>query len=161
MIKQEEKDKIFLRQAIALAIENVESGKGGPFGAVIVKNNEIVATGTNIVTSTHDPSAHAEISAIRNACKKLNTFHLEDCVMYSSCEPCPMCLGAIYWAHLDRLVFAADKKQAEVAGFDDDFIYKEMELPYIKRKLVTIQTLKIEGDAPFNAWIKSENKIIY
>ncbi len=161
MIKQEEKDKIFLRQAIALAIENVELGKGGPFGAVIVKNNEIVATGSNVVTLTHDPSAHAEISAIRNACKKLNTFHLEDCVMYSSCQPCPMCLGAIYWAHLDRLVFAADKKQAEAAGFDDDFIYKEMELPYNKRKLVTIQTLQVEGDTPFNAWIKSENKIIY
>lgn len=161
MITQENQDKIFLKQAIALAVENVKSKQGGPFGAIIVKDNQIIATGTNIVTRSNDPSAHAEISAIRNACKKLNTFHLEDCTLYSSCEPCPMCLGAIYWAHIKRLVFAADKIQAAEAGFDDSFIYKEIELPYSKRKIDTLHTLQTEGNTPFEAWIASENKITY
>lgn len=161
MFSQEEQDKLFLKQAIDLAIENVLSEKGGPFAALIVKNNQIIATGTNIVTSTNDPSAHAEISAIRAACKKLKTFQLEDCVIYSSCEPCPMCLGAIYWAHIKRLVFAADKKQAAAAGFDDDFIYKELDLPYHQRTLETSYHLKTEGNAPFEVWINNENKITY
>ncbi|NLJ81517.1 MAG: nucleoside deaminase [Bacteroidales bacterium] len=161
MITQENQDKIFLKQAIALAVENVKTKQGGPFGAIIVKDNQVIATGTNIVTQSNDPSAHAEISAIRNACKKLNTFHLEDCTLYSSCEPCPMCLGAIYWAHIKRLIFAADKTQAAEAGFDDSFIYKEIELPYNKRKIDTLHCHEMEGNAPFEAWIASENKITY
>ena len=139
----------------------MKKGKGGPFGAIIVKNNKIIAKG-NVVTSKNDPSAHAEISAIRAACKKLKTFHLKDCTIYSSCEPCPMCLGAIYWAHLERLVFAADKKQAAEAGFDDDFIYKELNLSYSKRKIPTLRyDMEEESKEPFMAWLNNENKIKY
>lgn len=162
MSTKENRDKEFLQQAIDLAVENVKKGKGGPFGAIIVKDNKIIAKGTNVVTSKNDPSAHAEISAIRAACKKLKTFHLKDCTIYSSCEPCPMCLGAIYWAHLERLVFAADKKQAAEAGFDDDFIYKELNLSYSKRKIPTLRyDMKEESKEPFMAWLNNENKIKY
>ncbi|MGI6291118.1 MAG: nucleoside deaminase [Bacteroidales bacterium] len=162
MSTKENRDKKFLQQAIDLAVENVKKGKGGPFGAIIVKNNKIIAKGTNVVTSKNDPSAHAEISAIRAACKKLKTFHLKDCTIYSSCEPCPMCLGAIYWAHLERLVFAADKKQAAEAGFDDDFIYKELNLSYSKRKIPTLRyDMEEESKEPFMAWLNNENKIKY
>lgn len=162
MSTKENRDKKFLQQAIDLAVENVKKGKGGPFGAIIVKNNKIIAKGTNVVTSKNNPSAHAEISAIRAACKKLKTFHLKDCTIYSSCEPCPMCLGAIYWAHLERLVFAADKKQAAEAGFDDDFIYKELNLSYSKRKIPTLRyDMEEESKEPFMAWLNNENKIKY
>lgn len=161
MFTQEEQDKIFLKQAIDLATENVITQKGGPFAALIVKNNQIVATGTNVVTVSNDPTAHAEITAIRIACEKLNTFYLDDCVIYSSCEPCPMCLGAIYWAHLNRLVFAANKHQAAKVGFDDDFIYKEIALDYSDRKLHTIQRCSEESDSPFKMWVQNENKINY
>ncbi|HOF16201.1 MAG TPA: nucleoside deaminase [Bacteroidales bacterium] len=162
MSTKENRDKKFLQQAIDLAVENVKKGKGGPFGAIIVKNNKIIAKGTNVVTYKNDPSAHAEISAIRAACKKLKTFHLKDCTIYSSCEPCPMCLGAIYWAHLERLVFAADKKQAAEAGFDDDFIYKELNLSYSKRKIPTLRyDMEEESKEPFMAWLNNENKIKY
>ncbi|MDD2622816.1 MAG: nucleoside deaminase [Bacteroidales bacterium] len=161
MPTQESIDRKFIQQSIRMAVENVKQQQGGPFAAIIVKNNEIIATGTNVVTTTDDPTAHAEISAIRAACKKLHTFELEDCTIYSSCEPCPMCLGAIYWAHLSRLVFAADKKQAAEAGFDDDFIYKEIDLTYEKRKLITSQILTEEGEAPFEAWRNNDLKITY
>lgn len=161
MFTQEEQDKIFLLKAIELATDNVITQKGGPFAALIVKNNQIIATGTNIVTTSNDPTAHAEITAIRIACEKLNAFYLDDCVIYSSCEPCPMCLGAIYWAHLQRLVFAANKNQAAQAGFDDDFIYKEMALDYSERKLCTIQCCSEESDKPFKTWMQNENKISY
>jgi guanine deaminase len=161
MPTQETIDRKFIQQSIRMAVENVKQQQGGPFAAIIVKNNEIIATGTNVVTTTDDPTAHAEISAIRAACKKLHTFELEDCTIYSSCEPCPMCLGAIYWAHLSRLVFAADKKQAAEAGFDDDFIYKEIDLTYEKRKLITSQILTEEGEAPFEAWRNNDLKITY
>lgn len=161
MPTQETIDRKFIQQSICMAVENVKQQQGGPFAAIIVKNNEIVATGTNVVTTTNDPTAHAEISAIRTACKKLHTFELEDCTIYSSCEPCPMCLGAIYWAHLSRLVFAAGKKQAANAGFDDDFIYKEIDLSYEKRKLITWQILSEEGEAPFEAWRNNDLKITY
>lgn len=161
MPTQETIDREFIQQSIRMAIENVKQQQGGPFAAIIVKNNEIIATGTNVVTTTDDPTAHAEISAIRAACKKLHTFELDDCTIYSSCEPCPMCLGAIYWAHLSRLVFAAGKKQAADAGFDDDFIYKEFELPYNKRKLITSQTLSNEGELPFEEWRNNDLKITY
>jgi guanine deaminase len=154
-------DIFFLQKTIALAKENVLSGKGGPFAAIITKNDEIVATGTNVVTATNDPTAHAEISAIREACKILDNFHLEECTLYSSCEPCPMCLGAIYWAQLKRLVFAADKRQAEKAGFSDAFIYTEIELPHNQRQLDTVQIALPEDNNPFEVWINSDTKREY
>ena len=154
-------DEFFLQKAVELAEENVRTGKGGPFAAVITRNNEIIASGTNIVTNCCDPTAHAEISAIRKACQILNAFHLEDCTLYSSCEPCPMCFGAIYWARLKRLVFAADKHQAEKAGFDDAFIYKEILLPYNQRELETKRIVLQEDNNPFDLWINSNSKIEY
>jgi guanine deaminase len=156
-----QKDIFFLQKTIELAAENVRTGKGGPFAAVITLNNEIFVTATNLVTLCFDPTAHAEIQTIREACQKLNTWKLEDCTLYSSCEPCPMCMGAIYWARLKRLVFAAGKQQAEKAGFDDTFIYKEILLPYNQRKLETEQIVLQEDNLPFNLWINSENKKEY
>jgi len=154
-------DNFFLQKAIELAEENVRIGKGGPFGAIITKNNEIIAQGTNTVTHSNDPTAHAEISAIRNACKKLSSFQLEECTLYASCEPCPMCLGAIYLVRLKRLVFAADKHQAEKAGFDDAFIYKEILLPHNQRKLKTERIVLQEDNIPFDLWLNSITKIEY
>ncbi len=156
-----QEQKIFINQAIELANENVKSGKGGPFGAIIVKNNKVIATAVNTVTATNDPTAHAEINAIRIACDKLNSFQLADCEIYSSCEPCPMCLGAIYWSRAKKLYFAADKNDAANAGFDDSFIYSEIELPIIRRKLST-QLLNIENKLePFQLWQNQQSKIDY
>ncbi len=157
-MKHEEK---FIKLAIELAVKNVESGNGGPFGAVIVKNGKVIATGVNTVTSTNDPTAHAEVNAIRNACKKLNTFQLDECEIYSSCEPCPMCLGAIYWARAKKLYFAANKNDAKDAGFDDSFIYNEIKLPVQKRKLISIPLNPDNKLEPFKLWLKNETKIEY
>lgn len=151
----------YMQLAIDLAQENVNTGKGGPFGAVIVKNGEIVATGANSVTSLNDPTAHAEVTAIRNACKKLDSFQLDDCEIYSSCEPCPMCLGAIYWARPKALYFAADKNDAAKAGFDDSFIYDEIELDYSKRSIKTLQLDINTKLKPFEDWDISELKLAY
>jgi guanine deaminase len=156
----ENKEK-FLQIAIELAKENVEKGNGGPFGAVIVKNGEVIATGSNSVTSQNDPTAHAEVTAIRNACKKLNSFQLDDCEIYSSCEPCPMCLGAIYWARPKALYFAADKNDAAKAGFDDSFIYKEIKLDYSKRHIITKQINIKDKLKPFEIWDVSSLKMEY
>lgn len=155
------KDKEFLQMAIDLAVENVNSGKGGPFGAVITKNGELLATGTNSVTTSNDPTMHAEVAAIRNACGKLNSFQLDGCTIYSSCEPCPMCLGAIYWARPERLVFAASKDDAAEVGFDDSFIYKEIVLDYNQRSIATEQQMNEEGKQPFIVWKNFENKVDY
>ena len=149
-----------MRKAIELAVENVKNG-GGPFGAVIVKNGEIVSTGVNRVTANNDPTAHAEVSAIRAACEKLGTFMLDGCEIYSSCEPCPMCLGAIYWAHIDRLYYGCNKYDAADAGFDDSFIYKELELDASKRRLKTEELLPDEAKVAFEAWKNNESKIEY
>jgi len=154
-------DKKFIQQTIALAVENVEMGKGGPFAALVVKDGMVIATGTNLVTESNDPTAHAEITAIRNACKQLDSFQLDDCTLYASCEPCPMCLGAIYWARPKRLVFAADKQQAAAAGFGDAFIYKELEMNYIERSLPTIHLAEERANLPFELWKKSETKTEY
>jgi guanine deaminase len=154
-------DKIFLQQTVELAMENVRLGNGGPFAAIVVKQNRIIARGTNVVTSSNDPTAHAEIVAIRNACRTLNSFQLDDCTLYSSCEPCPMCLGAVYWSRVKRLVFAADKNQAAEAGFDDAFIYREIVLPYSQRSLITEQITGQSDNDPFDLWLNSENKITY
>ena len=150
----------FMRQAIALAVENVKNG-GGPFGAVIVKDNKVVATGVNRVTANNDPTAHAEVSAIRAACTKLGTFDLSGCVIYTSCEPCPMCLGAIYWAHLDKVYYGADQHDAAKVNFDDSFIYREIELKPDKRSKDFKNILHDEAQAPFDEWRAKDDKIAY
>lgn len=149
-----------MSEAIRLSEENVANG-GGPFGAVIARNGEIVATGVNRVTAKHDPTAHAEVSAIREACEKLGTFDLSGCEIYSSCEPCPMCLGAIYWAHIDRLYFGNDKTDAKEVGFDDSFIYDELALPRDRRKLPTEILLDNEAIKAFNMWRDKTDKVEY
>jgi len=151
----------FMREAIRLSIENVESGSGGPFGAVVVKNGEIIASGTNEVTSSNDPTAHAEVVAIRKACEKLGTFQLESCEIYCSCEPCPMCLGAIYWARPSKIYYANTKADAAEIDFDDDFIYKEIEQPVDNRKLPTTQLLRDEALKAFSLWQTSTRKTEY
>lgn len=149
-----------MREAIALSIENISNG-GGPFGAVIVKDGKIVSTGVNMVTANTDPTAHAEINAIRKASRKLGTYDLSGCQIYSSCEPCPMCLGAIYWAHLDKLYYGNTKTDAKNIGFDDSFIYDEIELKPQNRKILTSQLLPEEAIAAFVAWSQLEDRIKY
>ena len=150
----------FMRKAISLSIQNIERG-GGPFGAVIVKDGRIVATGVNRVTAVNDPTAHAEISAIRKAAKKLGTFSLEGCTLYTSCEPCPMCLGAVYWAHFDRLFYANTKSDAKKIGFDDSFIYDEIELKPSERSIKTVRLLSEEAIRAFEFWNEKDDKIEY
>jgi len=153
--------EILMRKAIKLSIENIDNG-GGPFGAVIAdKNGEIIATGVNRVTSNNDPTAHAEIIAIRTACKKLDTFDLSGYDIYSSCEPCPMCLGAIYWTHIDNLYFGNSKTDAAKINFDDSFIYEEMSLKFNERHLKTEVVLANEAVKAFEKWKKKTDKIVY
>lgn len=149
-----------MRKAIELSVRNVAEG-GGPFGAVIARNGEIVAVGTNRVTPDHDPTAHAEISAIRAAAKKLNTFDLSGCEIYTSCEPCPMCLGAIYWAHLDRMYYGNSKRDAAAIGFDDAFIYSELELSPEERRLKSQVLLPEEALKAFRDWADKIDKVEY
>ncbi|MBS1752628.1 MAG: nucleoside deaminase [Ferruginibacter sp.] len=151
----------FMKEAIRLSINNVEEGKGGPFGAVVVKDGKIIARGVNQVTSNNDPTAHAEVVAIRNACATLNTFQLDDCEIYTSCEPCPMCLGAIYWARPAKLYYANTKEDAAFINFDDKFIYEEIALPVEKRKLFTKQILRSEALEAFKKWEQSTIKKDY
>ncbi|MBQ5403108.1 MAG: nucleoside deaminase [Bacteroidales bacterium] len=153
-------NEFFLKRAITLAQESIKNG-GGPFGAVIVKNGEIIAETSNSVTKDLDPTAHAEVNCIRQACKKLNTFILEGCEIYASSEPCPMCLSAIYWAHIDKIYFAATKEDAAYGGFDDDFIYKEFDKEKLLRKIPAVNMLQQEGRKVFDIWLKTENKIDY
>ena len=150
-----------MARAIQLSIEGVQSGRGGPFGAVIVRDGQIIAEGANQVTSTNDPTAHAEVLAIRRACEKLGVFELKDCELYTSCEPCPMCLGAIYWARLARIYFASTAEDAAKAGFDDSFIYSELKQPYAERRIPTVQIMRDEALAGFRAWLDRPNKIPY
>ena len=151
----------FMREAIRLSIDSMRAGNGGPFGAVVVKDGEIIARGFNKVTSTNDPTAHAEVVAIREACKVLNSFQLSGCEIYTSCEPCPMCLGAIYWARLGKMYFANTKSDAEAIGFDDQFIYKEIELKINDRYLPTTQLLHEEALVAFKEWQQKTDKIEY
>ena len=150
----------FIRRAIELAVENVKNG-GGPFGAVVVKDGAIIASGANMVTATNDPTAHAEVVAIRRACEALGDFELTGCELYSSCEPCPMCLGAIYWARPARVYFAATGKDASAAGFDDSFIKEQFALPYDRQKIMLEQLSHPESLAPFQAWNEKTDKIEY
>lgn len=151
----------FLRRAIALATENVLQGKGGPFGAVIVRDGKIVGEGANSVTTTNDPTAHGEVNAIRAAARTLGTFDLADCDLYTSCEPCPMCLAAAYWAHIRAIYYGANAADAARAGFDDAFLYDEMCKDHAARAIPSSQMLNDEAWASFKAWIESPNKIQY
>lgn len=153
--------KKFMKEAIKLASQNANDNQGGPFGAVVVKDGEIVGRGVNKVTTTNDPTAHAEVVAIRDAAKNLDTFNLEGCEIYSSCEPCPMCLGAIYWARINMLHYAGTKDDAAKADFDDSVIYKEFCLPKEKRFIPSSQLMRDDAVKIFEEWIKNENKIPY
>ena len=151
----------FMARAIQLSIENVHSNNGGPFGAVIVRDGKIVAENVNRVTSTNDPTAHAEVLAIRQACTKLGIFELLGCELYTSFEPCPMCLGAIYWARISRIYFANSAEDAAGIGFDDSFIYSELKLPHAQRKIPVRQMMREEALAAFRAWREKPDKIVY
>lgn len=149
-----------MRLAIELAVDNVKNG-GGPFGAVIARNGEVVSTGVNRVTPNNDPTAHAEVMAIRAACTKLGTFNLDGCVIYTSCEPCPMCLGAIYWAHIEKIYYGANQHDAAAVDFDDSFIYKELALPPRERKTPVENILHNEALVPFDLWREKDDKVAY
>jgi tRNA(Arg) A34 adenosine deaminase TadA len=150
----------FMRRAVALAYENIRTG-GGPFAALIVKNHQVVAQGVNRVAATNDPTAHAEVVAIREACKALGTFQLTGCDLYASCEPCPMCLGAIYWARPVRVFYAGTAGDAAAGGFDDAFIYDEIKLPHAARRIPMAQLLHEEGIGIFKAWLAKSDKTPY
>lgn len=156
-----EQEKKLMRQAIGLSQEKMIAGFGGPFGAVITRNGEVIATGFNQVTSANDPTAHAEVSAIRAACQALNTFDLSGCEIYTSCEPCPMCLSAIYWARLDRIYYANSRQDAADIGFDDAFLYEEIAKDIPERQIPTIRLLEKEAILPFNEWRAKPDKIAY
>lgn len=153
-------DARFMQMAIDLSIENVEKG-GGPFGAVIVRDGEIIATGVNSVVASNDPTAHAEVNAIRNACKAVGSFKLEGCVVYSSCEPCPMCLSALYWAGVSRICFGNTKEDAKNIDFDDSFIYDEIERDYKKRAIKFDHFMRDKSIVAFHNWSQKEDKIKY
>ena len=156
-----EMERKFLERAIELAREGMNNGRGGPFGCVIVVNDEIVGEGCNMVASTNDPTAHAEVVAIRDACKKLNSFQLIGCDVYTSCEPCPMCLGAIYWARPSRVFFAATHEQAAAAGFDDSFIYQQIAVPHAQRTIPMIHLPDESPDRPFQEWAGKADRLRY
>jgi len=150
----------FMERAIALSLESVKSG-GGPFGAVIIKNNEIISEGMNRVTKNNDPTAHGEIVAIRNACKNLNDFSLKGCELYTSCEPCPMCLSAIYWSRIDKIYYANTRDDAKKIDFDDSLIYSELAKKIKERKIPTTQLMRDEALQGFKLWKNTENKVKY
>lgn len=150
----------FMKQAIEMACRNIKEG-GGPFAALIVKDGRVIARTGNTVTKNNDPTAHAEVNAIRQACKELGTFDLSGCEIYSSCEPCPMCLSAIYWAHIDRIYMAGLRHEAAEAGFDDQFLYDEIGKDYPQRKIPVTILLREKGNEPFEQWKKYEQKIAY
>ncbi len=150
-----------MRVAIRLAQNGIDSDSGGPFGAVVARNGEIIAEGWNQVTSSNDPTAHAEIVAIRNACRVLGTFQLDGCVLYTTCEPCPMCLGAIYWARPEKLYFACTREDAARAGFDDKFIYEEIDRNFDQRRIETVNFMREDALPVFELWEAKEDKIEY
>ena len=158
---QSASDTQFLSQAIELSRKHMQAGDGGPFGALVVREGQVLGTGWNQVTSTNDPTAHAEVVAIRSATSHVANFSLEGATLYTSCEPCPMCLAAAYWARLSRIVFAATRQDAARAGFDDDFLYRELPLPIAERKLRTDQMLASDAAAVFDEWIAKADKVAY
>ncbi|MEQ1529127.1 MAG: nucleoside deaminase [Methylococcales bacterium] len=151
----------YLQQAIDLALANVQSDQGGPYGAVVVKNGQVLAACANQVTGLLDPTAHAEVMAIRQACQALNDFQLQDCILYSSCEPCPMCLGAIYWARLAKVYYACNRHDAAAANFDDSFIYDEIAVAPADRRIAMLHLQLPNALQPFTAWHAKTNKIVY
>jgi guanine deaminase len=151
----------FMQEAIERAVENAQSGRGGPFAAVVVKEGRIIAAGANCVTSTNDPTAHAEVNAIREACRVLRTFQLTGCEIYSSCEPCPMCLGAIYWARPERVYFGATAADAAAAGFDDSFIYDELKRPHAKRRIPFEPMMREAALEAFRVWVQKDGRVRY
>ena len=151
----------FMREAIRLAEDGMRGGRGGPFGCVIVRRGEIVARGNNRVTSTNDPTAHAEVTAIREACGALKTFKLDDCELYTSCEPCPMCLAAIYWAHIQKIFYGNTRVDAAAIGFDDDFIYRQIPLPPDQQAIAMRPLLHAEAQTTFAEWAKKTDKVRY
>jgi tRNA(Arg) A34 adenosine deaminase TadA len=153
-------DARFMQMAIDLSIENIDSG-GGPFGAVIVRNGEVIATGTNRVVPNTDPTAHAEVMAIRNACTRLGTFQLTDCTVYSSCEPCPMCLSALYWAGVKRICYGNTKDDAKAIDFDDSFIYDQLDLNYAERSIKCEHFMRENALAAFRKWNEKDDKVCY
>jgi len=153
-------EKAFIKQVIDLALANVRQG-GGPFAALVVKDGAVIAAGANLVTRTNDPTAHAEIVAIREACRVLGTFRLSGCDIYTSCEPCPMCLGAVYWARPARVLFAATRTDASAAGFDDSLIYEQIEAPPSERAIPMIRVQDEDGTRPFKEWESTPGKILY
>lgn len=156
-----EKDKVYMKRAIEISEQNLVNGNGGPFGAVIVKDNEVIAASGNRVLADNDPTGHAEIAAIRQACKKLNSFQLDDCDIYCSCEPCPMCLGAIYWARPRKVFFANSREDAADIGFDDNFIYEEVDKDMGERKFPFIQLMRNEAKTAFRKWREMDDKKVY
>ena len=156
-----EMQQAFMREAIRIAMENAVTGRGGPFGCVVVKDGRIIATGANEVTGTNDPTAHAEVVAIRRACQALGSFQLEGCEVYCSCEPCPMCLGALYWARPTAVYFAATKEDAATIGFDDHLIYAELERPITARERPMQQLMRAEALAAFEHWRTNPDKVPY
>ncbi|MBR9914175.1 MAG: nucleoside deaminase [Algicola sp.] len=156
-----ETKKQFMKEAVNAALRGMNNNEGGPFGCVVVKDGKIVGRGNNKVTSTNDPTAHAEVTAIRDACKNLNSFQLEGCEIYTSCEPCPMCLGAIYWARPDKVFYGSNQTDAANIGFDDAFIYKEIPLPYKERSIPFEQLAREMALKPFQEWTKKQDKIEY
>lgn len=151
----------YMEKAIKIALQNVITNQGGPFGAIVVKEGKIIGIGQNEVTTTKDPTAHAEVQAIRNACHYLNDFQLIDCDIYTSCEPCPMCIGAIYWARPKAVYYACTKEEAAKIGFDDQFIYEQLSLPVDQRKITMKQIFPNQSDLPFKTWENSNNKVDY
>jgi guanine deaminase len=151
----------FMRAAILLSQEGVRQGRGGPFGCVVVRSGRIVGRGNNQVTSAHDPTAHAEVVAIREACRDLKTFQLSDCTLYASCEPCPMCLSAIYWARIPTVYYGNTRQDAAAIGFDDDFIYREISLPPEQRKVAMTPLLRVEAQGAFDEWTQKSDKVGY
>ncbi|SNR98638.1 tRNA(Arg) A34 adenosine deaminase TadA [Belliella buryatensis] len=156
-----EREKSFMKMAIELSQSGMDAGKGGPFGCIVVKDDEVIGMGSNSVSSTNDPTAHAEVVAIRDACQNLKNFQLDGCEIYTSCEPCPMCLGAIYWARPARVFYANTKRDAANAGFDDQFIYEELDLPLNERSIPFEQLLNNDAKVVFDNWKKKENKTLY
>ncbi|MFV2007594.1 MAG: nucleoside deaminase [Longimicrobiales bacterium] len=157
----DERHMAFLRHAIKIAIENVESCEGGPFGAVVVRDNQVVATGVNRVTSMNDPTAHAEMMAVREACRVLGDFQLTGCEVYCSSEPCPMCMGAIYWARAERIYYAATRVDAAAVGFDDQFIYDELAMEIAGRSIPARRMLAEEALTPFEHWVAQQGRVDY
>ena len=154
-------DREFMSLAIDLAVKSMRNNEGGPFGAIVIRDNEVIGRGNNCVTSTNDPTGHAEIVALRQACNRLGNFRLDNCTIYSSCEPCPMCLGAIHWARVSRVYYACTRLDAARTGFDDNFIYEELSVPLAERGIPMEQLLRVDALKVFDEWMAKPDRLAY